>query len=644
MEENNGLKTLLDYYDDMYYNQNSSSISDAEYDALKKKYLEQTGKEEYDYVPGEAQNDFEKFEHWTNVLSLDKVQITEIDKIKKHLERLWPVVIQPKMDGLTLVTYPNGVHVTRGNGVVGEIVTQNANKSQGLGIVLTTPIRSEVVMLHSEFDKINIEREKQGLEPFENCRNTAAGMLRNLDSSKVRGLKAFAYNYLYTDPMDYSENSKQIELLKKLNWNTVDSYEPTDIDDAMEYIMNYDRNTLDYDIDGLVIKSNSLRDFGETGHHRRDSVAIKFEAEGDWTQLLDITYQVGKTGKITPVAEVAPVKIMGSTITRATLHNGAIMKALGLTHIFIDKNNKTFVKIIKANDVIPKIVDVRHENPDGMHSYIKNIIEPERCPDCGEPTEYKNDLLYCVNDNCESQIAGKIELLASREALDIEGLSEATVEKMLDLYEESDLSEKYAPPMTLPFFFDYEEILNLPGFAEVSAKKLYNNIQKAKTPKLKNFIYAANIPLIGKSASEDIANYVINLDGLLKEVENCYTGIATIKDIGPTMIENLKKYGEIRIVSLLAADINPIAVEKKKVKVQSNQLTIVITGAFEIPRKEIENMIKESGHKTSGSVSRKTSYLLASPGEESTTKYLNAIELGVNIIHTLDELKDMLGE
>lgn len=298
MNEIDRLLNLLNYHDNLYYNLDSPEISDAEYDSIKKKYLELTGKTEYDYVPGKAAADSIKYEHPVPVTSLDKVQITDEVRLRKELERLWPVIIQPKMDGLTLVSYPDGSHVTRGNGYIGEVVTDKVvGNVEGLGEVGRFPIRSEVVMLKSAFEAINKRRIANGEEPFKNPRNAAAGMLRNKDISKVEGLKAYAYNLIKPDESNNQDN--QMYAISSLGWNTVFNYIPNTIDEAITFINNYkeERNGLNYEIDGLVIKHNGTKTFGFTGHHPKSAIAVKFEAEGEWTVLNSVTWQVGKTGK-----------------------------------------------------------------------------------------------------------------------------------------------------------------------------------------------------------------------------------------------------------------------------------------------------------------------------------------------------------
>lgn len=652
------LAALLKYHDDLYYNQDAPVLSDAEYDELKRQYVEFYG--EYDYVPGEASADSIKFEHPVPVTSLDKVQVTEVNKLKTHLERLWPVIIQPKMDGLTLVSYPDNdevimgtidyKHVTRGNGTIGEIVTSKVYAGvDGIGttgIIVHKAVRSEVVMLKQYFDPINKKRIAEGKEPFKNLRNAAAGMLRNKDVSKVEGLKAFAYNII-SEEENFCTAEQQIEILKDWKWNTVDTYIPKTIDEAIEYITTYDekyRDDLEYEIDGLVIKHNGNKKFGQTAHHPNNAIAVKFEAEGGWTTLNKVVWQVGRTGKIVPVAEFEPIEILNAEVSRATLHNYGVMKAMdlvGIIHKGKYHNPLTQVYVIKANDVIPRIIKVKQPNVTDSNLYVNIINEPTCCPECKGKVEKLNDQLFCINPDCPAKLQGQIELLASRDALNIEGLSEMTIEKMTSYVKENNLELLKPLNFTLPFYMTYNDILKLEGFAPVSAKKLYDNIQKAKDTELKRFIYASCIPLIGRSASEAMANRLRTVEALIEDVDNNYSETSTINDFGPKMINSLKEYGREHFGLLWEAGVRPRPVTKE-IKKADVQLTIVITGAFDIPRKEIETMIKDAGHKTSGSVSKKTSYLLASLGEEGTTKYIKAKELDIPIINTINELKELL--
>lgn len=626
MSREHELKKILDYYDNLYYNKDISEITDYEYDAIKEEYLKLTNQQEYDYVPGIAK--FNKIEHTTSILSLDKVQITDQANLKAHIERLWPIVIEPKFDGLTVVYYPDGKFVTRGDGHIGEDITESCKAIDCLNnIQYNTPLRMEAIMPISIFNKLNEERKIQGLKPYENPRNAAAGMLRNLDKSKIQGLTAFIYEVI-------GSNRQHTESLKELNQSYSNIVTPqwmfNDIEEAIKFINNFDRSKLDYEIDGLVIKSNkpdSLTHFGFTNHHPKNAIAVKFEAQGAWTTLTGITWQTGKTGNITPVAEIEPVKIMGSTISRTTLHNINVIRALNI-HI----NDEVY--IVKANDVIPKIIKSKQQ----LNKEHFTIMPPSSCPVCGAATKLVNDLLYCTGDDCDAQEIGKSIKLASREALNITGLSKETILKMLDYCENNNIEFSFVYPL----LFSKEDILKLPGFADKSAEKLYNSIQQSKNTDLQRFIISANIPLIGKSASEAIAHKLFTFENLIAEVQNGYTNISTIKDFGPKMLSNLEKYGANRFSLLWEAGVRVTIETKAPINTIPNAITFAITGSFEQTKKEIEDIIKSAGHKVSSSVSRKTGYLLASPSETTSTKYINAQKLNIPIINTLEELKAIL--
>lgn len=667
------LKDLLAYHDDLYYNQDAPEISDAEYDKLKNEYVKLYG--EYNYVPGQASKNSVKYTHTSPILSLDKVQITDEDKLRAELERLFPVIIQPKMDGLTVVYYPDtDTYVTRGNGHIGEDITPNMQRVLGIGHKTTHPVRMEVVMLKSQFNRLNKIREEEGLELFKNPRNAAAGMLRQKDSSKVQGLAAYAYNILE----DNTSARQQVETLSQTYlWNIVNSYTPTSIDDAIRYLKQCQetRNDLDYEIDGMVIKHDGTKDFGMTGHHPKNAIAVKFETEGKWTTLRDITWQVGRTGKITPVAEFDTIDLLGSEVSRATLHNYGMMKALNLEFMAYDSNGSaTEVFVIKANDIIPAITEVRYSD---NFSDSLQVLEPEACPECDGEVEKINDQLFCANPNCSAKILGRLVHMANREAFDIEGLSEETSKKLIDKYKEViernivqlmnseevmtmeddeyyqqeaialDNKQREINNLHPSFIYDltYEDILELEGFAKVSAKKLYDAIQASKTIDFDRFLYGCGIPLIGKRVAKDIAQYYSTKDNVIKaftdDFYNDFEDLNKINGIGSETINSLKKNWFTHIVPfgyVSGFTINPIKTNKKA----ESQLSIVVTGKFEISRNEIKEMIEEAGHKFAGSVSKKTSYLLASPGEEGTSKYKNATINNIPIIKSIKELKEIL--
>lgn len=621
------IKALLDHHDNLYYNLDNPEISDAEYDALKQQYTALTGKSADTKVPGVASENLPRIEHPHPIKSLSKVN--SFEDLRKEMARLAPFIIQMKMDGLTVVEYPNNgtrQYATRGNGSVGEDITPTATAIQTLHHTepIMEPVRMEAFMKKSVFEVLNKLREAEGKPLFKNPRNAAAGMLRNKNAENVQGLDYVAYNIVGSTLPD----SEQITLLENHQYAVVDClthngnrvYDVTDIDAAIEQIENFDRDSLDYEIDGLVIKSNksdSLNVFGSTGHHPKNMVAYKFPSTGVWTTLLGVTNQIGRTGKITPVALIEPTDIMGSTISRVTLHNYGIMNALNVS-IGCE------VLVIKANDVIPAIIQTRE------YDDTKRIEKPTHCPECRSELVDVNDQQFCQNPLCPSKRMHNLLHFSKRDALDIEGLSEETVRKMIDA--------QYIDRPYDVFNLTKEQLIQLPGFAERSGTKLYNNIQKSRTTSLKQFIYASGIPTVGRSVSEDLAQTFKTLPDLIMEIEAGAENIAAIDGIGHTLLENLKAH--VHLLRLLNEYVTPEAVVTQTVTVEK-QLSFVVTGKFEQPRKYYEQLIKDAGHKVSGSVSKNTDYLLA--GEKAGSKKAKAEALNIPILESEDALQSVIG-
>ncbi|MCY7865968.1 NAD-dependent DNA ligase LigA [Bacillus spizizenii] len=624
------LKALLDYHDNLYYNMDEPEITDAEYDAIKNQYLELTLQEDYATVPGEAAYSFKKVTHTHPITSLGKVN--SLDALRKEMKRLAPFVIELKMDGLTVVGYPGttteaGKFVSRGNGSIGEDITHTAIRMSGINRVgkIDEAVRMEAYMKKSVFNALNEDRIAQGKEPFKNPRNAVAGMLRNKDASKVEGVEYVAYNIVGSKLPE----SKQLAALASNEFHTVETfkkedgsiiYDVEDIDLAIQQIESFDREAIDFEIDGLVIKSNresSLEVFGSTGHHPKSMVAYKFPSQGVWTKLVDVVNQVGRTGKITPVAIIEPTELMGSTITRVTLHNYGIMNALKIS-IGCE------VLLVKANDVIPAIIETKGYNP------LKSVKKPTHCPECGADLEEVNDQQFCRNPECSSKLLFNLCHLSKRDALDIEGLSEETVKKIIE-----------AGYVEHPFdLFDIteEQIQALEGFAKRSAAKLHKNIQNARTTSLKQFIYAAGIPNVGRSVSEDISKKFGSLDAFMLDINNGCEEFAKIEKIGPTLVSNVLAHWQL--LAKLREKVTPESQEVAQASAPEKQLMIVITGTLEKPRKYYETLVKGAGHKVSGSVSKKTDYLLA--GEKAGSKLAKAQDLGVSILSGEEELKSIL--
>lgn len=641
---------LLKKYEEAYYS-GEPLVSDEEYDVLKEQYVSQYG--EYDFVPSEGDTGFKRVKHLYPLKSLDKVQLSDKDKLRKEITRLWPVVIMPKFDGLSIEIQPNLKFITRGNGEKGDDVTAQCmqitdiDELKGLKFENNGPLRAEIIMTHSDFNTLNAERETAGLKLYDNCRNTAAGMLRNLDLNKVKGLTVMIYENLgstsaHSLSIQAIESTIGQDILDRTdNIRITPVYKPVDIDAALNFLDNLEnfRKLIDYDIDGWVVKSdldNSLEHFGGyTGHHPKNAFSVKGEAKGAWTKINSITWQVGKEN-ITPVAELEPVYIDGSTISRATLHNVSFLKAIGLNDIIIN-GGRTLVKVVKANDVIPKIIKVKREY-DSEEVAIDTVQAPTKCPICGGETAIKDsdsdsEILICTNEDCSAKIQAKAELMASRDALDITGLSEGTIAKILDTYEVNSHEEILS--------ITKEHLLALDGFAEKSAQSLYDAIQKAiKKQSIDKVLYASAIPLIGKSTAKDICKvYTIEeLSNILaKSDTDAVKDLCKIKGIGKETANSLVKHKDkFRLMFVAINEVTDIAVKDNNPN--KEQYSICITGQ----REPFKTIIESAGHKVTSSVSKKTKALIAADGDLTTSKAIKAIELKIPIIKTVEELEELL--
>lgn len=641
---------LLKKYEEAYYS-GEPLVSDEEYDVLKEQYVSQYG--EYDFVPSEGDTGFKRVKHLYPLKSLDKVQLSDKDKLRKEITRLWPVVIMPKFDGLSIEIQPNLKFITRGNGEEGDDVTAQCmqitdiDELKGLKFENNGPLRAEIIMTHSDFNTLNAERETAGLKLYDNCRNTAAGMLRNLDLNKVKGLTVMIYENLgstsaHTLSIQAIESTIGQDVLDRTdNIRITPVYKPVDIDAALNFLDNLEnfRKLIDYDIDGWVVKSdldNSLEHFGGyTGHHPKNAFSVKGEAKGEWTKINSITWQVGKEN-ITPVAELEPVYIEGSTISRATLHNVSFLKAIGLNDIIIN-GGRTLVKVVKANDVIPKIIKVKKEY-DSEEVAVDTVQAPTKCPICGGETTIKDsdsdsEILICTNEDCSAKIQAKAELMASRDALDITGLSEGTIAKILDTYEVNSHEEILS--------ITKEHLLALDGFAEKSAQSLYDAIQKAiKKQSIDKVLYASAIPLIGKSTAKDICKvYTIEeLSNILaKSDTDAVKDLCKIKGIGKETANSLVKHKDkFRLMFVAINEVTDIAVKDNNPN--KEQYSICITGQ----REPFKTIIESAGHKVTSSVSKKTKALIAADGDLTTSKAIKAIELKIPIIKTVEELEELL--
>lgn len=662
------LRGILKTYEEAYYS-GGSIVSDEEYDALKEQYIELFG--EYDFVPNEGETGFTKVKHKYPLKSLGKVQINDID-LEEKVRKMLPLVIQPKFDGLSIeITKVDGKlkFVTRGDGEEGDDVTVQCMQIPGILSLLDLfdnedqSFRAEIIMTHEDFERLNKKRAEDGLKLFDNCRNAAAGMLRNIkDLSKIDGLTIMLYEELSSIDTQTNVIANMIVKLKNVcapsYIRVAATYEYSDerkLDDAIKKLKSLEeyRCHIDYDIDGWVVKSNKYNSLelygGYTGHHPKNAFSVKGEAKGEWTKLKSITWQVGKEN-ITPVAELEPVRITGSTIERATLHNVSFLKAIGLTFLeYKDKYGQqplTKVRVVKANDVIPRIIEIKQPKiAEVAHSYCNIILPPKTCPICGAPTAIKesdseSEILICTGANCPAKMQRKMELLASREAFNITGLSEGTIAKIVKTFE----LESYRDVLLM----QKDDILALEGFAEKSADKLKKAIYKARESQpIDKVLYASCIPLIGRDACKKIfEHYTIREfeEILEKDEEEALKDLTAIPTIGEKMAKSLYD-NKIEYYYTSEYIYRMTDIKKEDKKEVKNQKTFCITGQ----REPFKTIIEEAGHKVTGSVSKKTDALVCyipkeedTPDRKKSSKEKNAEKLGVKILRTESALRNYI--
>ena len=665
MSENTDTKKLmrdiaaqLEYHSRMYYVYDSPEISDFEYDAMfeRLKRLEAEYPQYKDEnspttrVGGEVLDKFNKVTHAVPMGSL--TDVFDYDGLRSFCEGVRAKVERPvysveaKIDGLSVsLTYEKGRFVrgaTRGNGTVGEDVTVNLRTVRSIPMELSEPVdivvRGEVYMPRAVFYSINEKREKEGLPLMANPRNAAAGSLRQLDSAVCaqRQLDIFVFNIQtgspYADGREVLSHSEGLDSLDALGFTTIkfrrcaESFE--EIVKIVEELGSL-RDELEYDIDGCVIKLDGIeqrRTMGEGTSTPNWAVAYKYPPEKKEAKLLDITVNVGRTGVLTPTAELSPVRLAGTVVSRATLHN-------------IDLINEKDIRIgdtvivQKAGDIIPEIVSSVPAKRDGVERVFKM---PALCPSCNMPVlrDESMSAVRCVNPSCPAQTARQIEHFASKAAMNIDGLGPQIVELLLREGIICDFADLYT--------MDESALAALERMGEKSARKLKESIEKSKSAGLERVIYALGIRQVGEIAAAEIASHLGSIEAFF---EAGAEELCAIKDVGGITAESIVSYFAMPrtrdiIDRLSAAGVSfKLANEKKSSALEG--LTFVLTGTLPtLKRSDAQAMLKAHGAKVSGSVSKKTDYVVA--GADAGSKLTDAQRLGVKIIDEAEMLA-MLG-
>lgn len=661
-ERINHLRKLISYHSKRYYENDAPEISDFEYDKMfeELKTLELENPQFYSEtsptqrVGGMALDKFEKVKHEVKMASLTDVFDFEslrafIRKVKAEVGEDTTFSVEPKIDGLSVsLKYENGilkVGATRGNGDVGEDVTANVKTIRNVPLELnekaSITARGEVYMPHKSFEKLNREKEMLGQALWANPRNAAAGSLRCLDSKETakRGLDIFVFNY-QTGELDEPTHKDIIEKMASLGFKTIPLlYVGESEDEIVNAVVNLGkaREGLDYDIDGTVIKVNSLekrKELGEGTSTPKWAVAYKFPPEQKRTKLLDIAIQVGRTGVLTPNAVLEPVKLAGTTVSRATLHNIDIIKEK-------DIRIGDTVIVQKAGDIIPEVVGSVKELRDGTE---EPYHMPDACPSCGGSLVYDDaddfvddgedftlGALRCTNPSCPAQLERNLAHFASKKAMNMEGVGEKLVKALLDTGLIRDASDLY--------YITKDQILRLERMGEKSADNFISSVEGSKKTGLARVIYALGIRHIGEVASQELADKFGSIDALFEATEEQIKEIGDFGDVmAKCVVEFFSKESTRYIVERLRNAGVDMVNEIKEKSSEFEGLTFVLTGTLEnMTRDEASEMIKARGGKVSSSVSSKTSYVLA--GSEAGSKLTKAQALGVKIIDKEEFLK-----
>ena len=621
--------------DKAYYDDDKPIMTDEEYDKLRRSYEEEYGA--LDYVPGNVKEGFEQFTHPVPLLSLNKLFDDDSDinsKISDTAKKFGAVCLQPKIDGLTVAAYPNAdgsyTFVTRGRGgITGEVLPAFIPSLSGTNMKAGNfPVRGEAFITKKNFRAIQQLQVSKGEEPFSNPRNAAAGILRNKEKSPYLDYLSYI---VYDIPGSHGSVKQDLELLAQTNFSVI-SYKVSNGKDLLLLIRNYWQwlSEQDMPVDGVVLKAYDMEDsyykLGQTKHHPNNAIAWKRAADMYETKITSVTWQVGRD-KITPVAQLQPVEIDGTTVSRATLHNFGFFKKLKL------KRGDT-ISLCKSGEVIPKVLSVTQRT--GKCS----IASPSVCPSCSHTLEvFSHDDVFdirCTNPDCKERIVQNIAFLASKDVLDIKGLSENTARKIVDKF-------GTASRELVVFDLTVKDILSLPGFAQKSAENLYKNLLKSiqKPVTIPVLFKACCVTGIGGSVGSSLEKKFKDIDNIISALDNPLT-LKRIEGIGDKTAAILTSdtfKAKLGAVLELLTVVEP----EEKTEGPLTGTVWVITGKLPISRTQVEGLIMENGGSIAGAVSRKVDYLLTADITSNSTKTKKAQEFGVKIV-TYDYLLNVINK
>jgi DNA ligase (NAD+) len=645
------LRAEIRHHDYLYHVEARPQIADEEYDRIFRRLnaLEQahpdliSADSPTQRVGGEPQPQFETLIHTAPMLSLDSTQdeaeVRRFDeRVRKAVDGPVEYLLEPKLDGASIeLVYEKGRlkrAVTRGNGVQGEGVTENVKTIPTVPLRLreadrpapdVLAVRGEVLMYISDFEAFNERLVEQGVEPYASPRNSAAGAIRQLDPrlTAERKLDCLAFDVLAVKGTSFRKDRDGVEALRQWGFRVPDRVTVCgSLEDVLEYHRSWaaQRDDLDYEIDGVVIKLDDLddrADMGTTSHHPRWAIAYKFEPRKEVTRVERIAVSVGRTGVLTPVALLLPVQVGGVTISRASLHNREEVKRK-------DVREGDLVRIQRAGDVIPQVVERVAE--EGRRRG-KRFVMPVECPACGTPVEERGPYTACPNRfGCPAQLKGRIVHFGARNALDIGGLGEETAVLLVERGLVRELADL--------FVLNAEALVELPGFAQKSATNLVDGIQRRCRPELHRFLYALGIPEVGATVARDLALHFRSLERIRAASAE---ELAGVPGIGPVMSEAIRDFfGHHQIAraidAILERGVEPVPPAEPSGSALAGKKFVFTGGLVGLTRGQAKQMVEGAGGRVVGSVSKETDYVVV--GDDPGSKYDKAVELGVA---TLDE-------